>query len=69
MLASQLCMFDDKTDSKTKWVKKHSMVVLPEISSLFMKISICDMAVVQFADLFNDYDVCKVNVSCLNLRN
>ena len=45
------------------------MVVLPEISSLFMKISICDMAVVQFADLFNDYDVCKVNVSCLNLRN
>ena len=45
------------------------MVVLSEISSLFMKISVCDMTVVQFADLFNDYDACKVNVSCLNLRN
>ena len=44
MLASQLYMFDDKTNLKWKWVKKtHSMVVLSELSSLFVKISICDM--------------------------
>ena len=31
MLASQLCVFDDKTDSKSKWVKKtHNTAVLPE---------------------------------------
>ena len=31
MLASRLCVFDDKTDSKSKWVNVY-----------FMKISICD---------------------------
>ena len=29
MLASQLCVLDDKTNSKSKWVRKaYSMVVL-----------------------------------------
>ena len=37
MLASQLCVFDDKTDSKSKWVKKtHSMVVLSGLSIEFI---------------------------------
>ena len=54
MLASQLCVFDDKNDSKSKWVKKQSMVVLSEISIWFVKISICDMVTAQFADLLND---------------
>ena len=35
MLASQLCMFDDKIDSKSKWVEKLSMVQLSGLSSLF----------------------------------
>ena len=65
MLPSQLCVFDDKTYSKSKWVKKHSMAVLSEI----VKTLICDMAVAQLADLFNDYDACKMNVPCLNSRN
>ena len=43
--------------------------MLSEISSLFVKISICDMVVAQFADLFNDYDACKVNVSYINSGN
>ena len=34
-------MFDDKTDSKSKWVKK-LMFVLSGLSSLFVKISIYD---------------------------
>ena len=53
MLASQLCVFDDKTDLKSKWVKKktHSMDVLSELSSLFVKISICDDS---SRNLFND---------------
>ena len=55
MLASQLCEFDDTTDSKLK----HSMVVLSEI----VKISICDMVVAQFSDLFNNYDT-YVKVMC-----
>ena len=29
------------------------MVLLSEISSLFVKISICDMVIAEFADLFN----------------
>ena len=34
---------DHKTDQKSKWVKKtHSMDVLSELSSSFVKISICD---------------------------
>ena len=38
MLASQLCMFDDKTDSKSKWIKKtHSMVALSGLSRLFLR--------------------------------
>ena len=34
MLAHQLCVFDNKTDSKSKWVKKNSsyMVVLSEVA-------------------------------------
>ena len=40
------------------------MFVLSEIG----KISICDIVVGQFADLFNDYDACKANVSWLNSR-
>ena len=53
MLASQLCVFDDKTDLKWKWVKKtHSMVVLSELSSLFVKISISDALLSR--NLFND---------------
>ena len=33
MLASQLCVLDDKTDSKSKWVKKtRGMVVLYGLS-------------------------------------
>ena len=42
------------------------MVVL---SSLFVEILICDMVVAQCADLFNDCDACKVNLSCLNSMN
>ena len=34
MLASQLCVFDDKTNPKSK-LKTHSMVVLSELSGLF----------------------------------
>ena len=49
--------------------KAHSMVVLSEVPSLLAKISISDMVVVQFEDLFNDYDAFKVNVPCLNSRN
>ena len=45
------------------------MVVFSKISSLFIKISMFDMVVVQFADLFNDYDACRMNVSCLNSKN
>ena len=35
MLASQLCVFDDKAKSKIKIKKTHSMVVLSELSGLF----------------------------------
>ena len=45
--------------------KTHSMTVLSEI----VKTLICDMAVAQLADLFNDYDACKMNVPCLNSKN
>ena len=45
------------------------MAVFSKISSLFVKISFCDLVVVQFGDLFNDYDACRVNVSCLNSKN
>ena len=58
MLARQLCVFDEKTDSKSgKMSKKgHSMVVLPELSGLFVKISICDA--LSSLDLFNDISEC-----------
>ena len=37
MLASQLCVFHEKTDPKSKWVKKtHSMVVLSGLSIEFI---------------------------------
>ena len=35
MLASQLCAFDDKTDSDSKWVKKFIMIILSRLSSLY----------------------------------
>ena len=36
-------MFDDKTDSKSKWVKKLIVwLCCPELSSIFVKTSICD---------------------------
>ena len=39
MLASQLYVFDDKTDSKSKWVNKtHSTVVLSGLSVEFISI-------------------------------
>ena len=65
MLASQLCVFDDETDSKSKWVKKLIVLLccLPDYLVYFVKISICD-ALSQFND-----DACKVNVSQLNSRN
>ena len=54
MLAGKPCVFDDKTGLKWKWVKKliASMVVLPELSSLFVKISICNALLSR--NLFND---------------
>ena len=65
MSASQLCVFDDKTDSKSKWVNKtHSMVVLSGLSSLFYE----DFNLWCFFAQFND-DACKVNVSHLNSKN
>ena len=68
MLASQLCVFDDKTDLKWKWVKKtHSMVVLSELSSLFVKISICDA--LSLRNMFNDMMLAKwmsyLKVACV----
>ena len=66
MLVSQLCAFDDESDSKSKWVKKHILwLCCPKyLVYLWVKISIsiCDMVVVQFTYLFNYYDACKVNV-------
>ena len=58
MLARQLCVFDEKTDSKSgKMSKKgHSMVVLSELSGLFVKMSICDA--LSSLDLFNDISEC-----------
>ena len=58
MLARQLCVFDEKTGSKSgKMSKKgHSMVVLSELSGLFVKISICDA--LSSLDLFNDISEC-----------
>ena len=41
MLDSQLCMFDDKTDSKSKWVKK-LMVWFVVLIIYFAKIPTCD---------------------------
>ena len=37
MSGTQLCVFDDKADSKSRWVKKThcNMVALPGLSSLF----------------------------------
>ena len=52
MLASQLCVFDEQSGSKSKWVKAHSMVVFSESSSLFVKILVSDALLSR--DLFND---------------
>ena len=58
MLASQLCVFDDRTDLKWKWVKKtHSIDLLSGLSSLFVKTSICDA--LSSRDLFNDMMLAK----------
>ena len=52
MLARQLCLFDDKTHSESKWVKKtHSMVVLSTLSSLFCE----DFDLSCFAVQFNEW--------------
>ena len=64
MFTSQLGVFDDKTDSKPKRLKKAlSMVMLSAYLVYFVKISFCD-------DLtqFND-DAGKVKVSRLDSRN
>ena len=42
MLDSQLCMFDDKTDSKSKWVKKWFDVRI----IYFAKIPTCDALII-----------------------
>ena len=64
MLDSQLCVFDDKTEWKSDWVKKIFVwFSCPDYLAYFGKISICD-ALSQFND-----DACKVNVSRLNSRN
>ena len=53
MSASQLRVLDDRTDLKAKCVKKsQSMVALYELSSLFVKILICDA--LPSHNLFND---------------
>ena len=59
MLASQLCVFDDKTDSVSKRVKKLIVwLCCPDYLVYFVKILTCD-AFSQFND-----DTCKVvNVS------
>ena len=51
MLASQLCVFDDKTDPKSKWVKKLIVIWLCCVDYVvyFVKVSICD-ALLQFND-------------------
>ena len=50
MLARQLCVFDDKTDSKSKPVKK--LIVWLCYLVLFVKTSICDA--LSSHNLFND---------------
>ena len=42
MLASQLCVFDDKTDSISKWVKKNSVLLCCANSLFCIMISISD---------------------------
>ena len=51
MLSTQLCVFDDQTDSKSKSVKKLIVIWLCCLDYLvyFVKISICD-ALVQIND-------------------
>ena len=67
MLARQLCVFDDKTDSKSKRVKKtHSMVVWFELSSFFVKISIC--VALLSRDLFNDRSECVCHALTQEIR-
>ena len=64
MLDCQLCVFNDKTDSESKRLKKtHSMVVLSAYLVYFVKISICD-ALTQFND-----DAGRVKVSRPNSSN
>ena len=44
---------DHKADQKSKWVKKtHSMDVLSELSSSFVKISFCDASL--SSNMFNN---------------
>ena len=61
MLASQLCVFDDKADSISKWVED-LIVWLCYLDLVWKDFVICD-ALFQFND-----DACKVNVSCLNSK-
>ena len=43
MLARQLCVFDDKTDSKSKWVKKLIIWLYCSVYlTYFVKNSTCD---------------------------
>ena len=63
MLASQLCVFDDKTDSESKWVENSVWLCCIVRIVCFVKISICDVS-----SLFND-DAGTVKASRLNSRN
>ena len=47
--------------------KAHSMVVLSELSSLFVKISICDA--LSSHDLFNDISECVTPTHILQKKN
>ena len=65
MFATHLCVFDDKTDAKSKLIKRLIVITwlrCPDYYN-FVKISACD-ALSQF-----NGDPCKLNVSCLNSRN
>ena len=63
---SQLCVFDDKTHSKSKLAKKLKVwLCCPDYLVYFVKISICDALC---PNLMNE-DACKVNVKRLNSRN
>ena len=62
----KLCVFDGKTDSKSKLVKKLIVwLCCLDYVVYFVKIVICDALC---CNLMND-DACKVNVTRLNSRN